>query len=279
MKKQTEIEKYYNKFNEDKRLLSRHGQVEYRTTMHYIHKYLEEIYAKRKDTGMSGEDDLRIKNDIKILDIGAGTGAYSISLSEEGYSVTAVELVKYNLGILKKKSSLVEAYQGNALKLSRFDDDTFDMTLLFGPMYHVFSKEDQIKALSEATRVTKKNGIILVAYVMNEYAVITYAFKEGHIHECLKDGMLSEDYQTLSEEKNLYHYMRTEDIEALNREIGVERIKLISADGPADYLRPVLNKMDDKTFEEFIKYHMATCERQDTIGAAAHTVDILLKNK
>ena len=31
---------YYNKFNEDKRLLSRHGQVEFQTTMRYIQKYL-----------------------------------------------------------------------------------------------------------------------------------------------------------------------------------------------------------------------------------------------
>ena len=31
--------KYYNKFNEDKRLTRRHGIVEYITTMKYIHKY------------------------------------------------------------------------------------------------------------------------------------------------------------------------------------------------------------------------------------------------
>ena len=46
--------------------------------------------------------------------------------------VTAVELVKYNLGILKSKGGSVKAYQGNALKLSRFADETFDMTLLLG---------------------------------------------------------------------------------------------------------------------------------------------------
>ena len=57
----------------------------------------------------------------------------------------------------------------------------------------------------------------------------------------------------------------------------VERLKIISADGPADYLRPVLNKMDDKTYEQFIRYHLATCERTELLGASAHTVDILLK--
>lgn len=275
MKIQTEIEKYYNKFNEDKRLKSRHGQVEYRTTMHYIKECLDMIRQKRQSMAASADHD---NKEIRILDVGAGTGAYSIPLAEEGYSVTAVELVRYNLGILKKKSSLVEAYQGNAMNLSRFSDNSFDLTLIFGPMYHLFTEEDQLKVLREASRVTRDDGIIMAAYVMNEYAVITYAFKEGHIRECLDKGMLSDTYQTVSEEKDLYHYMRTEDIESLNDKAGLKRLKLIAADGPSDYMRPVLNSMDDETFEEFIRYHMATCERQDTIGASSHTVDILTKD-
>ena len=58
---------------------------------------------------------------------------------------------------------------------------------------------------------------------------------------------------------------------------GVERLQIIAADGAADYLRPVLNAMDEETYQLFIQYHLATCERQDLIGASAHTVDILRK--
>ncbi len=253
------IEKYYNKFNEDKRLLRKHGNVEFVTSMKYIHEYLE-------------------NKDAKIIDIGAGTGRYSVALANEGYDVTAVELVKYNLGILKQKNSTVKAYQGNALKLSRFADESFELTILFGPMYHLTKFEDKVKALSEAARVTKKGGTILVAYVMNEFSIITYGLKENHLLELFRDGKLTEDFRVHPDEEDLYDYVRLEDIERINAEVpGVERIKIISADGPADYLRPVLNKMDDETYEMFIQYHLATCERAELLGAGAHTVDILRK--
>lgn len=262
----TELEAYYNKFNEEKRLNSRYGQVEFRTSMKYIHKYLSEA-----------ENAGRTRQEIRILDIGAGTGKYSVALAEEGYDVTAVELVRYNLGILKQKGSRVKAMQGNALKLSKLAEEQFDVTLLFGPLYHLFTFEDKVKALSEAKRVTKTNGVILAAYCMNEYGVITYGFKENHIQECMDTSRLTKDFHCVSEAKDLYDYVRIEDIDALNQAVELQRIQIISTDGPANYIRPVLNTMEAETFEVFMNYHLSTCERQDLIGAGAHTVDILRK--
>ena len=108
--------KYYNKFNEDKRLTHRHGIVEYITAMKYIHELLDKI------------------DNPKIIDVGAGTGRYSVDLSNEGYDVTAVELIKHNLMTLKAKKSNVKAILGNATNLSLFKDNSFDMVLLFGPL-------------------------------------------------------------------------------------------------------------------------------------------------
>ncbi|MCR4943319.1 MAG: methyltransferase domain-containing protein [Clostridium sp.] len=254
-----ELNDYYMKFCEDKRLTRRHGQVEYITSMKYIHEYLGE------------------EKSAKLLDVGAGTGRYSVFLANEGYDVTAVELVKHNLGTLKAKGSTAKAFQGNALDLSRFPENYFDVTLVFGPMYHLFTFEEKVKALKEAKRVTKKGGTILVAYCMNEFSVITYCFRQNNIKECVKNGKLSEDFQTLSSKEDLFSYVRIEDIEKISEAAGLKRIKLVSADGPADYLRHELKAMDDETFKLFVDYHLATCERKELLGAAAHTLDILRK--
>ena len=277
----TELEQYYNKFNEEKRLNSRHGQVEFRLSMKYIHEVIESTIESMRIANLSADSTEPAASpqpqDIKILDIGAGTGRYSVALAEEGYDVTAVELVKYNLGILKKKNSSVKAMQGNALNLRKLNSNTFDVTLLFGPMYHLFGFEDKKKALLEAKRVTKPGGTILVAYCMNEYGVITYGFKERHVLECMEQGRFSDTFQTQSFPEHLYDYMRIEDINALNEACGLTRIKILSPDGPANYMRPFLNQLSDEEFEAFVQYQMAVCERPDLIGAGAHTLDILHK--
>lgn len=307
----TELEEYYNKFNEEKRLNSRHGRVEFITSMKYIHDCLADLMngdlnddlseilnknVEDDDTDNNMRTDIHqmdtesfdnstdevmikeltaLRSQIKILDVGAGTGRYSVPLAEEGYDVTALELVKHNLGRLKQKSDKVKAYQGNATKLKKFGADEFDLTLVFGPMYHLKSEEEKLAALKEAKRVTKPGGYILVAYIMNEYSVITYAIKEKHIKEGIEGGMLDENFHCTEKANDLYSFVRLEDIEELNAQAGLKREKIIAADGAANYIRPFLNALDEEEFDMFVQYHLSTCERADLMGASAHTVDIL----
>lgn len=112
---------------------------------------------------------------------------------------------------------------------------------------------------------------------MNEYSVITYAIKERHIKEGVENGMLDEKFHCTKKANELYSFVRTEDIEELNTEVGLKRLEIIAADGAANYIRPFLNALDEKEFGYFIQYHLATCERADLLGASGHLVDILQK--
>ena len=247
--------KYYNKFNEDKRLNTKHGMIEFKTAIHYIDKYIKE-------------------ND-KLLDVGAGTGKYSIYYSTKGYDVTAVELVKHNLKVIEKNNKDIKCILGNAIDLSKLPDNTYDITLLFGPMYHLISYEDKLKALLEAKRVTKKNGYIFISYCMNEYAVITHGFIDNNIISELDNKRVNKDYKITPKEDDLYSFVRLEDINKLLNDSGLKRELILSQDGPTEYIKKVINKMDDKTLDIFFDYHLKTCERPELLGSGRHVLDIL----
>ena len=243
---------FYNKFNENKRLDTRHGQVEFLTSLKYIHEYLEP--------------------DDRIIDIGAGPGKYSLYLKNEGYDVTAVEYVRPNIGMLRAKDKDIRIVEASAVDLSMFRDDEFDVAIMFGPMYHLYKKEDKLKALSEAKRITRK--YIFVTYIMNEYAVIEYAFKDDN-YKLIKDKLTADFH--IDDPDNLFFQSRIEDIDELNELSGLKLVKRFASDGPTDYMRAVINKMDDETFEAYLRFHQATCERKELLGASSHIVDVLEK--
>ena len=245
---------YYNKFNEDKRLKRRHGQVEFLTTIKYIEKYL--------------------KDGDKILDVGAGTGVYSEYFNNK-YDVVAVELVKHNLRYIEEKG--IECYQGNATDLSRFDDNSFDIVLLFGPLYHLISYENKLKALKEAKRVVKNDGLIFISYCMNDFAIIKHGFMERNILDSVNNKLIDDNFNIVSKDTDLYSFVRIEDIYKLKDDSGLREQLIINQDGPCEYMRSDLNKLNDEEFSFFLKYHFSVCERIELLGAGRHILHILKK--
>lgn len=249
------IEKHYNKHPEDLRLLRRHGRVEFETTMYHLHRFLQ--------PGMS------------VLDIGAGTGRYASALMSEGYKVKAVELVRRNIEVFMKCEPSADVVQGDARHMPFIPTASADITLLLGPLYHIIGDEGKLAALNEAKRVTKPGGLVFVAYLMNEYSILSYCFDEERIGDLLARGIVDEDFHIQTQEGELYDYVRMEDINSLDEKAGLERVTVFSPDGAADYMRTRLNRMSDETFSYFIEYQKRVSERQDLIGAGSHVVDVV----
>lgn len=252
---------YYENYDEDIRLRSKHGSVEFLTTMRYIEKYLSD--------------------NCRIIEIGAGTGRYSHALAQKGYRVDAVELIEHNIEIFKSKTTEgenISIVQGNATDLSNFEDNTYDVTLLLGPMYHLFTVEEQKNALSEAVRITKKGGTIFVAYIGNDSVILQYCFGRGIIsiepYASLVDPVT---FKADSDPSELFVLDRRENIESLTDGLPVERINFVGTDMATYYMRETVENMDDETFQKYLNYHFYICERQDMVGISNHFLDVLKK--
>lgn len=250
----------YTQGDEDTRLTrSRHGQMEYLTTMHYIHRL--------------------IPAGARVLEIGAGTGRYSVALAKEGYQVTAVELVRHNLAVLRKNAAGLEnltALQGDALDLSRFDGGSFDAVLLFGPMYHLYDAADVHRALDEAVRVARPGGVLMTAF-LSVYAIMHNCY----LNEGFPDG-LAENFTDSFAVRHFQEQMFTGyDIAAFENLFAakpVTHLTTVAADGALELA--AVNPdfcLPDEAFEHYVRYHLAFCEKRELLGASSHLLHICRK--
>lgn len=255
------IKNHYSSYNENERFSSRHGAVEFITTLKYVEKYLS--------PGM------------KIIEIGAATGRYSHYFARKGYDVTAVELVEKNIEVFKENTLTgenVSVFQGDATDLSFIESEAYDVTLLLGPMYHLYTEEDQLSALSEAIRVTKRGGIIFSAYCNSDLTVYQYCFGRNMILDTIAKNKIDlRSYKCFSLPEDIFQLHRKEDIDALMSHFKVSRLHYVGTDMLTHFMRDRIDEMSDEVFDIFIDYHLSICERADMIGATNHILDIFKK--
>ena len=257
------LNEFYSHYDEDGRLSKKHGSVEFLTTMRYIGKY--------------------IKPGDRVLEVGAGTGRYSHALARQGYTVDAVELIGHNIDVFQNNTQPgenISITQGNALDLSAFSDNTYDITLLLGPLYHLYTKEDKRQALREAIRVTRPGGVVFAAYVISDGCLLDEGFHRGNINVAayVEQGLLDGvTFAAKSEPKDLFELVRKEVVDELMRGFSTTRLHYVATDGCALLLREDIDAMDDETFRLYLDYHFATCERADLLGVTSHALDVFRK--
>jgi len=244
----------YKIFNEDSRLnRSKAARVEFLTSVRYIEKYLEQ--------------------GSRIIDIGAGAGEYSMYFAKQGYSVTAVELADDNVAAFRKKLSPdldIDLRQGNACDLSDFSDNSFDVVLLFGPLYHVSDSGERAKCISEARRVCKQGGVIFFAYISSDMVILTETF--AYSLSYLKNGDYDKD--TFAADNFPFVFFTVADARSELAQSGVTLLHEIAVDGVSELLAEKINQLDDESYEQYLRYHFYCCEKPEMLGRSNHLLFI-----
>ncbi|MFH5835332.1 class I SAM-dependent methyltransferase [Proteiniclasticum sp. C24MP] len=243
----------YEIFQENTRLSwSQAARVEFLTTVRYIEKYLE--------PGM------------KILDIGAGAGEYSIHFAKSNYEVHALELSEVNIRAFRKKLNSemnLSLVQGNAIDLSMYGDASFDIVLLFGPLYHLSREEDRQKCISEAKRVLKDDGTLFFSFISNDMVILTefkyrknFFLEDTYDHDTFKVNDFPFVFFTLDQCRTM---LKSADIKVMGE---------VASDGVSELMQDEVNALDEVSYAKYLDYHYYTCEKPEMLGRSNHLLFI-----
>ncbi|PGZ96261.1 SAM-dependent methyltransferase [Bacillus pseudomycoides] len=268
----TEVNKvveYYSTFDEWGRL--DREPLEFQVNWHYIQKYLPQ-------TG-------------KVLDNGAGPGKYAMKLAEQGYKVTLTDLVPRLVEVGENKAKELGLstqfdgfYVADARNLTLLENEQFDASLMMGPMYHLQSEQDRNLAIKELHRVTKKDGIVYVAFMPRIKHVLSsllypQTWKPNDNMDSIQQFIRTGEFNHSDEGRFTgAYYFNVEDIQPFMESYGFETLNLIGSSNIGTLLSKEQwehwqNRGKDE-FTQLIELLKETATNPHVLGVSSHLLYI-----
>lgn len=260
------IKNYYKAFDEDNRLVNDNsGKLEYEMTLKLL----------KKNLPASG----------KILDLGGATGVYTFPLAEAGYQMYLADLSPDLIDQAKEKvisnnaANVISCDVVNAIDLSIYEDEQFDVVLLFGPLYHLLDEVERNKCISEVNRVLKEGGKVFasfIPYLSGSIAIVDRFFRHpeqvgiNNLRETFKSGRFNNNADSGFQEG---YYPTSDEIIKLFDDYNFNKISVSSIRGFGYEKEDELYKITDKAmFDEIINIIESTSQYKEIIETCGHAM-------
>ena len=252
-----EVQAYYARGGEARRLFRTHGLIELARTQEIILRHLPPPPGA-------------------ILDVGGGPGVYACWLAARGYRVDLVDAIPLHVEEARQASArqpdtpVASMRVGDARRLEDADA-TVDAVLLLGPLYHLTERGDRVQTLREARRVLRPGGL-LFAVGIGRFAsflsklvdnVLGDPDAQAIVERDLRDGQhrnpTDKDYFTTA----FFH--RPEELTSEVSEAGFDLVELLGVEGPAWLLPDLERRWADEGERERLLQTARAVEREPTL--------------
>ena len=190
-----------------------------------LHSPLAERWKREIDKNVSKE--LGNLKKMRILDVGCGTGFFSVLLGKQGHHVTGIDLTPdmiANSRILAKEEQVACEFLVMDAEHLSFPDESFDMVI---SRNLTWTLPEAAQAYKEWSRVLKPGGLLLnfdANYGAADFANTT-DLPENHAHNKLGNALMQE-CEDIKRQLPISSYIRPAwDVEELGK-TGMEQISL-----------------------------------------------------
>ena len=265
----SDIAAYYNNNPENEHSRLERHQLEYELTWRYLDQYLP------------GQG--------SILEVGAGTGRYTLELARRGYAVTAVDLSQQEMALCR--SALAEAglerqvrlVLADARDLSAVTERGFDAVLLMGPLYHLVVEPDRRAALQQVKERLKEGGLLFSAFI-SRFGILCDLIKnvpgwiegQAEVRSVLEKGRSPDDYPRGTFRG---YFAKAAEIAPLHEGLGFESLILAGVEPAIAADDESYNKLQGRERSLWLDLLYETSTEASLLGASRHLLYIGKKNK
>jgi len=268
MENNNQVLEYYNKYEQENERITR-SPLEFIRTKEIISRFLPE-------------------NPIKIIDLCGASGHYSYWLAQKGHEVHLMDLSERHINEATNNEKeynvkLASVTCGDARSL-KWKDETFDMILLMGALYHLQEKQDRMQCLNEAYRILKKGGTAIFAYI-SRYASMIDGFKNGYINDpefckIMDNDILTGRHNNPGNKPGYFtnaYFHSTYDVNNELMYANFQNILLYAVEGFGNLIFNKKHLENDENQKKLLHYIKKTEQDMEMIGISDHWLAVCKK--
>ena len=175
-----------------------------------------------------------------------------------------------------KSLTNVKAFVGDATKLDNIADNSFDVVLCLGPMYHLPKGEREL-VFAECRRIAKDGAIIAFAYIngLGVYAGACVDDNARHIYPNAKTNKYVFEYNTDDVRPELFFFSSPEEMECDAKRYKFEVLKNCGLD--FWFVKYAIDMMNEEQFECYWEIADRMSESRSCVGLSNHALLVCRK--
>jgi SAM-dependent methyltransferase len=261
------VAEYYASFPEETRLAGGSSRLEFERTKEILERVLPAAPAR-------------------VIDVGGAAGAYSSWLAGRGHEVHLVDasarLVEEARRRNANASPPVASFTVSDARALPQADGFADAVLVMGPLYHLVTRADRVRALVEAVRATRPGGVVVAAAISRYASALDGMARKLTLDprfvairdRDLRDGQHRNETERIDYFTTAYFH-RPEDLFHELAEADLRDVRVLGVEGPGWTLPDFDERWEDEALRaDLLQVARALEEEPSIVGASAHLLGV-----